>query len=135
MFDLRHVNESYLMLMHRYIKEDVVWLLLRQLFTRDQMTQKLTTIGHCMAFNNWQSPYHTFSYRKPRNDKCKSIQTRKLINNQIMCKIMNKKQICITATNYNHWITGSWLSCLWAPNPPLILGQWWTDQDKKGTKQ
>ena len=31
--------------------EDVVWLPLRQLFTRDQMTQKLHK-GHCTNFNN-----------------------------------------------------------------------------------
>ena len=30
----------------QYKKEDVVWLPMRQLSTRDQMTQKLTTLGH-----------------------------------------------------------------------------------------
>ena len=30
---------------------------MRQLATRDQMTQKLTTIGHCTAFNNEQTPF------------------------------------------------------------------------------
>ena len=53
-----------------YIKEDVVRLPMRQLSTRDQMVQKLTTIGHRTAFNNEQSPHRTVS--------CKTIQTRKL---------------------------------------------------------
>ena len=34
------------------IIEDVVWLPMRQLSTRDQMTQTLTIIGQCKAFNN-----------------------------------------------------------------------------------
>ena len=33
-----------------------------------KMTQKLTTIGHRMAFNNEQSPYRIVSYKRPRND-------------------------------------------------------------------
>ena len=33
------------------------------------MTQKLTTIGHRVTFNNEQSPYRTVSYKRPRNDK------------------------------------------------------------------
>ena len=37
-----------------YKKEDMVWLSMRQLFTRDQMTQTFTAIGHCTAFNNEQ---------------------------------------------------------------------------------
>ena len=32
--------------------EDVVWLPMSQLSSIDQMTQKLTTTGHCKAFNN-----------------------------------------------------------------------------------
>ena len=51
---------------------------MRQLFTRDQMTQKLTTIGHCMAFNNEPTPYRIVSYKMPRNDNCKTIQAIKL---------------------------------------------------------
>ena len=35
---------------------------MRQLSTRDQMTQKVKTIGHRMAFNNEQSPYCIVSY-------------------------------------------------------------------------
>ena len=31
--------------------------LMRQLSTRDQVTQKLTTKGHCKAFSNEQNPY------------------------------------------------------------------------------
>ena len=42
------------------------------------MTQKLTSIGHCKAFNNEQRPYRIVGYKRPRNDKCKTIQTRKL---------------------------------------------------------
>ena len=33
-----------------------------------KMTQKLTTIGHRIAFNNEQSPYHIISYKRTRND-------------------------------------------------------------------
>ena len=36
---------------------------MRQLSTSDQMTQKLTAIGHRSAFNNEQSPYRIVSYR------------------------------------------------------------------------
>ena len=42
------------------------------------MTQKWTTIGHCTAFDNEQSPYRIISYKRPGNDKCKTIQMRKL---------------------------------------------------------
>ena len=35
---------------------------MRQLSTRDQMTQKLTIIGHRTALNNEQSPYVQFKY-------------------------------------------------------------------------
>ena len=41
-------------------------------------TQKLTTIGHRTAFNNEQSPEAIVSYKRSRNDKFKTIQTRKL---------------------------------------------------------
>ena len=44
--------------------------IIRQLSTRDQMIQKLTIIGHCMAFNNEQSPYRIVSYKRLLNDKC-----------------------------------------------------------------
>ena len=59
-------------------QEDVVWLPMRQLSTRDQMKQILTTKGHITAFNNEQGPYRRVSYEMPRNDKFKTIQTRKL---------------------------------------------------------
>ena len=39
----------------------------------------LTTIGHRMAFNNEQNPYRNVSYKKPRNEKCKTIQTKGLM--------------------------------------------------------
>ena len=58
---------------------------MRKPSTRDQITQKLTTIGHRTAFNNEQSLYRKVSYKRPRNDKCKTIQTIKtngLINVQ-----------------------------------------------------
>ena len=42
-------------------------------YTRDQMTQKLTTLGHHTAFNNEQTPYHIVSYKRLQNDKCKTI--------------------------------------------------------------
>ena len=58
------------------IKKNVVWLPMRQLSTRDQMTQ-IITIGHSTDFNNEISPYHMVRYKRPRNDKCKTIQTRK----------------------------------------------------------
>ena len=69
-----------IMNMNMYIckTEGVVWLPMKQLSTRDQMTQKLTTIGHRTAFNNEQSPYRIVSYKRPRNDKCKTIKTRKM---------------------------------------------------------
>ena len=41
---------------------------MRQLSTRDQMTQKLTTISHRTAFNNKQRPYRIISYKRSRND-------------------------------------------------------------------
>ena len=47
---------------------------MRQLSTRDQMTQKLTTIGHCTAFNNEQSQYNLVSYERPQNDSVKQIK-------------------------------------------------------------
>ena len=61
-----------------------------QLSTREQLTQKLTTIGDLMAFNNEQNSYLIVSYKRPWNDKCKTIQTRKLMA-RIMFKIMNEK--------------------------------------------
>ena len=39
----------------KYNKEDVVWLPMRQLSTRDQMTQKLTILGQPSTFNNEKS--------------------------------------------------------------------------------
>ena len=47
---------------------------MRQLSTRDEMTQKLTTIGHHTAFNNEQIPYRTVSYKRPRNDNVKQFK-------------------------------------------------------------
>ena len=35
---------------------------------------ELTTLYHRTAFNNLQSQYRIVSYKRPRNDKCKSIQ-------------------------------------------------------------
>ena len=31
------------------------------------------------AFNNEQNPHPIVSYKRPRNDKCKTIQTKKLL--------------------------------------------------------
>ena len=38
------------------------------------MTQTLTTIGHCTAFNNEQSPYGIVSYKRLRNDNVKQFK-------------------------------------------------------------
>ena len=43
------------------------------------MKQKLTTIGHCMDFNNEQSPYCIVSYKRLQNEKCQTIQSNYLI--------------------------------------------------------
>ena len=39
-----------------------------------KMTQKLTTIGHCTAFNNEQSPYRIVNYKRPQNDNVKQFK-------------------------------------------------------------
>ena len=54
------------------------------------MKQKLTTIGHRSAFNNEQSPYRIVSYKSPRRDKCKLIQT-KNTNGIINVQKINEK--------------------------------------------
>ena len=46
---------------------------MRKFYTRDQVTQKLTTIGHLTAFNNEQHPNHIVSYKRPRNDNVKQF--------------------------------------------------------------
>lgn len=65
---------------------------------RDQIAQKLTKIGHRMSFNNERIQCHIF---RPRNDKCKTIQT---IKNQWLnkYKITNEEHTCKTATNNIH---------------------------------
>ena len=55
------------------------------------MTQKLTTIGHSTAFNYEYNPYRIVSYKRPQNDKCKTIQTRKLTNTHQQQKIERLK--------------------------------------------
>ena len=50
-------------------------------------------IRHRSAFNNKQNSYRLVSYKRPRNNKCKTIQ--------IHVQIMNEKQICDTSTNDN----------------------------------
>ena len=47
---------------------------MRQLSTRDKMAQKLTTVGHRMAFNNEQSQYRILSYKRSRNDNVKQFK-------------------------------------------------------------
>ena len=74
-----------------YKKEDVVWLPMRQLFTRDQMTQKLTTIGH--HINNEQSPYHIVRYKRATKWQCKTIHTRKRAAWFIYKKWMKNKYV------------------------------------------
>ena len=49
-----------------YKKEDVVWLPMRQLSTKDQNDTELTTIGHRTALNNKQSSYRIVNYKRPR---------------------------------------------------------------------
>ena len=44
-----------------------------------EMTQKLESIGHCMTFNNEQTPYCKFIFKRPCNYKCQTIQTRKIM--------------------------------------------------------
>ena len=51
---------------------------MRKLSTRDQMTQKSTIKDYPTALYNEQSQYHIVSFKKSRNDKCKTIQTREL---------------------------------------------------------
>lgn len=45
-----------------------------QLFTSDQITQNLTTIGHRMAFENEQNRYRIVKYKRHRRDKCKQFK-------------------------------------------------------------
>ena len=45
---------------------------MRQCSNRDQMTQKLTTIGHHMAINE-QNPYPIVSNKRSRNSPSKMI--------------------------------------------------------------
>ena len=75
---------------------------------RYQMTQKLSAICLRKASNNEQSPNSIVSNKRSWNHKSILMQTRKLTA-KLMYKIMNEKQICNTATNDKHWITGSWL--------------------------
>ena len=42
---------------------------MKQLSTLDQVTQKLATLGHHMAFNNEQCLYDIVAYIRPRNNK------------------------------------------------------------------
>ena len=62
---------------------------MRQFSTIDQMTQKLTTIGQGMAFNNGQSPYYIVSYKWPQNDNCKTIKRRKPRRNIVSLKLFS----------------------------------------------
>ena len=77
---------------------------MRQLFTRDQITQKLTTIGHRTAFNNDQNPYHIVRYNRPRNDKCKPIQTRKLTAKSRKSPYDQKGQVIKGCQNLDKYI-------------------------------
>ena len=97
--------------------------------------------GHSRAFISEQSPYRIVSYRRPRNDKCKTFynsneKTNVLINVQ---KKMNEKQICNTAPNDNHWITGSRLGTgtyvrnVAESQPSPNLEQWFYSTTKERT--
>ena len=78
---------------------------MRQLSTRDQMTQKLTTIGHRTTINNEQSLYRIVSYKRPRNDnvkQCKSSKlhiTTKLLNAAISHRLFCFK-LCLNTSEY-----------------------------------
>ena len=66
---IRSHNNFFINKMTKYIKRNMVLLPMKQLSTRGQMTQKLTTIYHRKAFNDEQSPYRIVRYYKwPRND-------------------------------------------------------------------
>ena len=65
---------------------------MRQLSTRDQMTQKLKTIGHRTAFNNERCPYRIVSYKRPRNDNLKQFNEKTM--GLIYVQTMNGKQLC-----------------------------------------
>ena len=73
----RNYKDNKVTVACKYKKEDVVWLPMRQLSTRDQMTQTLTTIGHRIAINNEQSQYRIVSYKRPRNDNVKQFKREK----------------------------------------------------------
>lgn len=45
---------------------------------RDQMTH-FTNIGHRTVVNHALNPYSTISYKRPHKDKCKTIETKKLL--------------------------------------------------------
>ena len=57
---------------------------MRQLSTRDQVTQELTTIGYRTVFNNEQSSYGIVSYKRPQNDKCKQFKRKSIPILQIL---------------------------------------------------
>lgn len=51
-----------------------------QLFTRDQIINALTVLGHGTAVNNEQSLSRILSYQRPQTHKNITIQTRKVIS-------------------------------------------------------
>ena len=70
---------------------------MRQLSTRDQMTDILTTINHRTAFNNEHIPYHVVSHKRPRN-----YNLNEKSNGLIYVQKNERKTICNTSTNDNH---------------------------------
>ena len=53
---------------------------------------KITTVGHCMAFNHEPIPYHIIGYKSPRNDYVKKnqiINWSKLLT-MIICDRLNR---------------------------------------------
>ena len=74
---------------------------MRQLSTRNQMTQKLITIGHHAIFNNEQSPYRIVRYKNPRNCNIRSSTKDQYINNFIGIKQWGSTKPCYTISETN----------------------------------
>ena len=77
----------------------------RQLSTRDQITQKLPTIDHLTAFKNEQSPSAKSSIKGPEMANAKQFKQN---NSLIYVQNNEKRTIGVTETNNNYRITGSW---------------------------
>lgn len=81
----------------------MLWLPMRHVSARNQITSNLTNIVHHTAFSNEQNPYCIVSYKSPRDDKCKTIKARKLTPWFVYNENKDYKP------TKDHRITGSWL--------------------------